>query len=131
VRRTGSTAPELSPGIFDAESGQYFGGTSLRKPDWDLRLFEIGYWLRTTATGHGFVTDAIHLPRDFAIQALQVQQVHSSCDARDDTSRHVAERCGFVLEGVLRNALATPSGELADCLILALVPENWERLRLD
>lgn len=122
---------DLTLGIFHAESGQYFGGTGLHEPDWGLRSFEIGYWLRTTATRHGFVTEAVNLLRNFAFQELQAQRVHLSCDARNDASRRVAERCSFVFEGKLRNALAAPSGEPADRLVFALVPEDWERLRLD
>ena len=120
---------DLTLGIFDADSGQYLGGTGLHQPDWELRSFEIGYWLRTTATGQGFVTEAVHLLRDFAFRDLQAKRVQLSCDARNVASRWVAERCGFVLEGKLRNALAAPNGEPADWLVFALVPEDWERLR--
>ena len=42
---------DLALGIFDAVSGRYLGGTGLHDPDWHLRAFEIGYWLRVTAVG--------------------------------------------------------------------------------
>ena len=40
---------ELVLGIFDAASGRYLGGIELHDPDWQLRAFEIGYWLRLSA----------------------------------------------------------------------------------
>lgn len=122
---------DLSLGIFAADSGDYLGGTGLHEPDWQLRSFEIGYWLCSTATGHGFATEAVQLLRDFAFRDLRAQRVHLRCDVRNEASRRVAERCGFVLEGTLRNALAIPSGEPADWLVFALVPEDWERSRVD
>jgi RimJ/RimL family protein N-acetyltransferase len=53
------------------------------------------------------------------------------CDARNDRSRHVAERLGFALEGRLRNEARDPSGQLRDTLVYALIPEDYGRLRVE
>jgi RimJ/RimL family protein N-acetyltransferase len=39
--------------IFDAQSGQYFGGTGINHIDRQNRLGSIGYWVRSGATGRG------------------------------------------------------------------------------
>ena len=49
-------------------------------------------------------------------------------DARNEPSRQVAERVGFVLEGHLRNAFLAPDGQPADELVFALTPDD-ARLR--
>jgi ribosomal-protein-serine acetyltransferase len=113
---------ELALGIFDAVSGRYLGGTGLHDPDWELRTFEIGYWLRVTATGHGYATESTRLLAEFALSRLQALRVTLRCDARNDASRRVAERAGFVLEGSLRNVSVAPDGTVRDDLVYAVIP---------
>ena len=113
---------ELALGIFDSVSGRYLGGTGLHDPDWELRTFEIGYWLRVTATGHGYATESTRLLADFALSRLQARRVTLRCDARNDASRHVAERAGFVLEGRLGNVSVAPDGTVRDDLVYAVIP---------
>src|SRR5215217_1640070 len=113
---------ELPLGIFDAVSGRYLGGTGLHDPDWQLRAFEIGYWLRVTATGYGYATESTRLLADFALSRLQARRVALRCDARNDASSRVAERAGFVLEGRLRNVSVAPDGTVRDDLVYAVIP---------
>ncbi len=117
---------ELALGIFDAVSGQYLGGTGLHDPDWELRAFEIGYWLRVTAIGHGYATESTRLLADFALSCLQARRVALRCDARNDASRRVAERAGFLLESRLRNTSVSADGSVSDELVFAVAPENHE-----
>jgi RimJ/RimL family protein N-acetyltransferase len=49
---------ELPLGIFHAAGKRYLGSTGFHAPDWALRAFEIGYWLRATAT-NGAPTDML------------------------------------------------------------------------
>jgi ribosomal-protein-serine acetyltransferase len=118
---------ELPLGIFDAESGRYLGGTGFHDPDRELRAFEVGYWLRVTAVGHGYATESTRLLVEFALSHLQARRVTLRCDARNDASHRVAERAGFTLEGRLRNARLAPDGSISDELIYAIVPEDHEQ----
>ena len=115
---------ELALGIFDSVSGRYLGGTGLHDPDWELRTFEIGYWLRVTAIGHGYATESTQLLADFALSCLEARRVTLRCDARNDASRRVAERAGFTLEGRLRNVSMAPDGTVRDDLVYAIVPDD-------
>jgi len=117
---------ELALGIFDGASGRYLGGTGLHDPDWELRAFEIGYWLRVTAVGRGYATESTRLLADFAVSSLQARRIMLRCDPRNDASRGVAERAGFILEGRLRNVSLTPDGTVSDRLVYAIVPEVAE-----
>jgi RimJ/RimL family protein N-acetyltransferase len=117
---------ELVLGIFDAASGRYLGGIELHDPDWQLRAFEIGYWLRVSAVGHGYATESTQLLADFALSRLQARRFTLRCSARNDASRRVAERAGFTLEGRLRNARLEPDGSISDELLYAIVPEDEE-----
>ena len=113
---------ELTVGIFAATSGRYLGCVSLHDPDWDLRAFRIGYWLRASAVGQGYATEAVRMLVDLAVGPLGARRVELRCDARNGPSRRVAERVGFVLEGQLRNAFLAPDGQPADALVFALIP---------
>jgi ribosomal-protein-serine acetyltransferase len=118
---------ELVFGIFDAVSGRYLGGTGLHNLDWELRAVEIGYWLRVSAVGYGYATESTRLLTDFALTRLHARRVALRCDARNDASRRVAERAGFMLEGRLRNISLAPDGSVSDDLVYAVVPEDHER----
>jgi len=119
---------ELTVGVFAAADGRLLGCASLHDPDWDLRAFRIGYWLRASAVGQGNATEAVHLLVDLAFGPLAARRVELRCDARNEPSRRVAERVGFVLEGQLRNACLAPDGQPADELVFALTPDD-ARLR--
>ena len=120
---------ELTVGLFAAAGGRYLGCASLHDPDWDLRAFGIGYWLRASAVGRGYATEAVRLLVDLAFADLGARRVELRCDARNGPSRRVAERAGFVLEGRLRNAALDPSGTPRDDLVFALIPADYARLR--
>ena len=120
---------ELAMGVFERESNRYLGGIGLHDIDWDLRRFETGYWLRTSATGRGYATEAVILVRDFAFSELRARRLQLFCNAGNDASRRVAERAGFVLEGRLRNAVLDANGAPADRLVFSLIPEDWQKLQ--
>jgi RimJ/RimL family protein N-acetyltransferase len=109
-------------GMWDRADGRFLGGTGFHAPDWSARRFEIGYWIRPTAEGRGFVTEAVRLQVDLAFAALGARRIELWCDARNGRSRRVAERCGFVFEGRLRNRTRRPDGGLSDDLVFSLVP---------
>jgi RimJ/RimL family protein N-acetyltransferase len=55
---------------------------------------------------------------------LDARRLELSCDARNERSRRVAERCGFVFEGRLRNAMTAPANEAVDALVFSLTPAD-------
>jgi len=90
----------------DGRPGQLLGGSGLHRIDWAVRCFEIGYWLRPSALGQGLASEAVRLLTRLAFAQLDARRVEIRMDERNTRSRAVAERCGYTLEGVLRqNAL--------------------------
>ena len=86
-----------------AMEGEFIGCSGLHRMDWTARTFEIGYWLRTARHGQGYMTEAVHAITGFAFDVLRARRVEIRADARNVRSWRVAERCGFELEGTLRN----------------------------
>jgi ribosomal-protein-serine acetyltransferase len=116
-------------GIFDRESGRLLGGTGLHPGaagpiDWKLRRFEIGYWTRTGAEGRGYVTEAVRLLSAVAFRELHAQRLEIRCDPANERSWHVAERCGFTLEGTLRNDRLATDGRVTSTRLYARLPSD-------
>lgn len=99
-------------------------GSGLHRIDWNVPRFEIGYWCRSSHVGQGYVTEAVRGIARFALDDLKANRVEIRCDDRNLRSAAVAERAGFVLEGVLRNASRAIDGTLADMRVYALTPRG-------
>lgn len=116
---------ELSMFMFerraDGSEGDFIGGTGLHSLDWRVRRFEIGYWCRTGRQRCGFVTEAVRALTQTAFEQLQARRVEIRMDDTNERSGRVAQRAGFVLEGVLRNESLTQQGAPRDTRVYALV----------
>jgi RimJ/RimL family protein N-acetyltransferase len=115
---------DMMPGIWEAATGRFLGGSGLYPRNWETRYFEIGYWLRASATGHGYITEAVQLLSDYAFSALAATRVEIRCDERNVRSAAVAQRLGFVQEARLRNEQLAADGVLRNTLIFALIPTD-------
>ncbi|WP_376795201.1 GNAT family N-acetyltransferase [Thermogemmatispora sp.] len=113
--------------VLERANGHLVGGIGLKPHDWQARVFEIGYWLRATATGQGYMTEATQLVTSFALTRLQANRVFIRCDERNERSAAVARRLGFVFEGCLRNESVAPDGQLRNTLVFSLTPaDRWQ-----
>ena len=120
---------EFAMGIFERRSGRYLGGTGFHLGDTAVPSFEIGYWIRASAAGTGYVSEAVRLLTACAFGELRAERLVIRCDARNDRSRRVAERQGYVFEGRLRHVQRDATGNLADMLVYAMVRADFERAR--
>jgi RimJ/RimL family protein N-acetyltransferase len=89
--------------LLDKRDGSFVGGSGFHDIDWVVPKFEIGYWLRSSRTHQGFMTETVNALAQFAFGALKARRVQIRMDNRNERSWRVAERCDFRLEGVLRN----------------------------
>lgn len=107
--------------ILLKETGELIGNSGLHNIDWKVRRFEIGYWVRTSFGGQGYMTEAVEAILNFAIQALQANRVEIRCDSKNIRSYRVAERLGFTLEGIIRNDDLSVDGSLRDTMVFSKV----------
>ena len=110
--------------IWENASGSFLGGIGVHPRDWEIRSFEIGYWLRDSAVGHGYMTEAVRLITDELFGTLQANRVSIRCDARNDRSAAIPRRLGFVQEARLRKDSRAPDGTLRDTLVFALTTDD-------
>src|SRR5439155_19931986 len=97
--------------------------------DWELGRLEIGYWVRATEEGRGYVGGAVRLVTRCAFESLGARRVEIRCDEHNARSRLVAERQGFVREASLRNDRRNEAGELRNTLVFALIPQDYIRVK--
>jgi len=110
---------DFDAGIFNRQSGALLGGIGFHPRNWEVSYFEIGYWLRTSAEGQGYVAEAVRVLMEYLFTTFDAHRVEIRCDARNTRSAAVAERTGFVREAHLRNARRGSDGTLSDTLIFA------------
>ena len=119
---------DMAYGIFAREDGRLLGGTGLHDIDWSLRTFEIGYWIRRTAVGRGYVSEAVQALTRLAFEQLGANRVQIRIQPRNERSRCVAEGLGFLLEGTLRRSAPGVDGTARDMHVYALIPEDYHNL---
>lgn len=73
-------------------------------------LAEIGYWLRSDLAGRGFMTEAARAVVDFGFDEVGCHRLELRAAEVNPGSIRVAEKLGFVREGVLREANRAPGG---------------------
>jgi len=121
---------DLMVGIWDCNTDRCLGGSGLHRIDWTVPAFEIGYWLRTSAWGQGYASEAVQVLCRFAFETLGANRVEIRCDAKNTRSAAVPERLGFVREAYLRNDGRDRGGELRDTLIFALTPDDYSKAKV-
>jgi ribosomal-protein-serine acetyltransferase len=114
----------LNLSIWEKASGRFLGGTALHPRAWEIGYFEIGYWLRVSAEGHGYLTAVLRLLVNYAFTSLKAQRLEIRCDERNTRSAAVARRHGFQQEACLRHDSCSPDGLLRNTLIFGLLPEE-------
>jgi RimJ/RimL family protein N-acetyltransferase len=83
----------------------------------------VGYWLLPEARGKGFATRSVRLVCRWAFGELGMARLSLTAQPSNDRSRGVAERSGFVKEGVLRS-YEEIGGRRVDCVVFSLVPAD-------
>ncbi len=110
--------------IWERTTGRFLGGTGIHPKSWEHRCFEIGYWVRVSASGHGYMTEAVQLLTNYAFASLAANRVEIRCDERNVRSAAIPRRLGFVQEARMRNQMAAPDGTLRTTLVFALIPSD-------
>lgn len=110
---------ELRFGLIEKTSGQLVGVIGLVIRDKSVPFFEIGYWLRSSCAGKGYMTEAVTRLEHYAFTELSANRVEIRVAETNLKSQAVAERCQYLLEGMLVNECRLPSGALSNTLIYA------------
>ena len=103
----------------DADSGVLRGAVGMRVLEPGLAQF--GYWVDPDVRGRGVATAALRLLSRWAMDELPLARLQLFTDVENESSMRVAERAGFIREGLLRNWYDL-RGERRDAVMFSLLP---------
>lgn len=112
--------------ITEAQSGRYLGGIGVKGTDWLRRSTEIGYALAPWARGRGYAPEALRAAAEWFLCEQDFNRVELFAATGNTASQRVAEKAGFVREGVARNSGFTHHGQ-QDMVLFSLIPADLER----
>jgi RimJ/RimL family protein N-acetyltransferase len=107
--------------IEDASTGKMLGGVGINQVSPEHNSANLGYWVRTSAAGHGVATAAARLAARFGLDDLGLTRIQITADVENRPSQRVAEKIGAVREGIRRNSLVL-HGEPRDSVCYSIIP---------
>jgi len=113
--------------VFEKQSGEFTGQVYLGPLDWEAPDFEIGYIADADHEGRGFVSEACRAVISFCFKDLKAHRLSIHCDETNLRSQHVAERCGFTREGLVREDRRHPDGSFSSTVIYGLLKSEFEK----
>ena len=87
---------DLPAGIWDKHTGRFLGGCGLHRIDWDVPSFEIGYWVRASESGKGYITEAVRLLTECCFETLNANRVFIRVVVENEKSQAIPRRLGFI-----------------------------------
>lgn len=103
----------------DAETDRLYGAIEVRLGE----TGSIGYWTAADARNKGIATRALRLLSTWAVTGGGVQRLELTTHPENIASQRVAEKAGFVREGVLRNHMTFQDGR-RDSVMFSLLPSD-------
>ena len=114
-------------GAFLKTTGTFVAQVYIGPMNWKLPEFQIGYIADVGHEGKGYVTEAVKATTQFLFEHLQAQRISLECDETNARSWKVAERCGFIREGRLRENKINADGAISDTLLYGLLKKDKGR----
>jgi len=103
-------------GAFRRDTHEFVAQIYVGAVNWDLPEFEIGYFVDAEHEGQGYVTEAAGAALGFAFEHLGAHRVRLRCDDTNERSFRVAERCGMLREGHMRENKKNADGSISGTL---------------
>ena len=114
--------------IADRHHDRMLGRVALFHVNAAQRLADVGYMLQRDSWGRGLAREATALALDHAFDGLGLRRVEADIDPRNLASCRLAERLGFVREGLLRERWEV-AGETCDTALHGLLARDWRTAR--
>jgi ribosomal-protein-serine acetyltransferase len=94
------------------------------------RSAAIGYWLDEASGGMGVMTAAVAAVVEDGFRRYRLMRVEIRADVENVTSRAIAERLGFHLEGVMRQSYRVVEERYSDDAVYSLLASDPARHEL-
>jgi RimJ/RimL family protein N-acetyltransferase len=117
-------------GAWDKTTGEWIAQVYVGPLDWALPEFEIGFIVDVDHEGQGYMTESVRAVLDCLFNRADAHRVRLNCNETNVRSWRVAERCGFVREGHLRQTrkqVRLPDGAYSGDYIYGMLRTDYER----
>lgn len=114
--------------VLDATTGELLAGVDLHAVDDAAGTAELGWFCAPAARGRGVGTEAVQVLCRWAFAATGLHRLTAQVEVGNWVSRALAEKAGFTVEGVLRDAPA-PGGRRAATWLASLLSTDEVRDR--
>lgn len=108
--------------IVDLNDEKIIGFIDLKNIDWKIPKTQIGFYIDESYAGKGIISKAIGKICDLCFAEKGFKKLFMRIHPDNIAARKVAEKCGFELEGTIRNDYKTTSGQLVDLLYYGKIP---------
>lgn len=115
-------------GAWQRDSGAFACQVYIGPVSWTLPEFEIGYFVDTRYEGQGFVTESVQAAIRLCFEDLHAHRLRLGCNEINTRSWRVAERCGFVREGHIRQVhpdILRTDGTYSGDYLYGLLRSEW------
>ena len=109
--------------IIERATGRFVGATGINQLDKTARCANLGYWLRTSATGRGYAATSTLMVARWAFESLDLERIEIVVATDNHLSQRVAERVGATREGIARKRLRIGDTQ-HDAVIFSLVRDD-------
>ena len=117
--------------IEDDAEHKLSGVIFLKNFDWTIPKCELGYFIDKDMEGKGITTKAISEIIKFSFDKLKLNKLFLRTALTNFSSKKVAEKNGFLAEGILRKDFKTETGELIDVVYYGLIKEQHYHPKVD
>lgn len=92
-------------------------------------VVEIGYMITPEERGNGYCSEAVGIIVDYLFILKNIHRIQALIDEGNIASQKVAEKNGFMKEGVIRN-VGFLQGRLRNGALYSIIREDWGKPRI-
>lgn len=107
--------------ILDNLLDKIVGTIFIKELDWTIPKGELGFFIDKDYEGKGIITNAVSIISRHCFQSMGLNKVFMRIAEDNISSRRVAEKNEFKVEGVLRKDFKTSEGKLIDVMYYGLI----------
>lgn len=111
--------------IVIKDTGEYIGGCGINSVDWKNRHACVGIFLGKPLWSKGYGTDAMKVLVNFIFSQMNINKVYLNVFSFNQRAIKSYEKCGFKVEGVLREHIYR-DGKYHDEYIMSILRSEWE-----
>lgn len=108
--------------IIDGSNGQLAGFIDIKNIDWRIPRGELGCFMDEAYAGKGISAKALSIFTDHCFSEMGFNKLFLRTHESNASARRVAEKCGFEIEGMIRNDHKTTAGKIVDLVYYGKIP---------